>query len=105
MFRSYLSTMFNACILIALSVLSLASNAGSVSDYGQLHVQGNKIISEITGKPVQLKGYSTHGLQWFPYVTGSGGTIENMVNDFDVQVVRLEVQVLFMLLKQYCEIT
>jgi endoglucanase len=77
----------------SLSCLSYGVFSGPVTEYGQLQVQGNKIVSLKTGEPVQLKGFSTHGLQWFPYVTGDGGTVENMVSDFGVQVIRLAMYV------------
>jgi endoglucanase len=78
---------------ILLSCLSYGALSGPVTEYGQLQVEGNKIISVKTGQPVQLKGFSTHGLQWFPYITGEGGTVENMVGDFGVQVIRLAMYV------------
>jgi endoglucanase len=78
---------------ILLSCLSYGAFSGPVTKYGQLQVQGNKITSLKTGQPVQLKGFSTHGLQWFPYVTGEGGTVENMVDGFGVQIIRLAMYV------------
>src|SRR5690606_12606507 len=46
--------------------LSLALNlsATPVSDNGKLRVQGLQLVNEC-GNPVQLKGVSSHGLQWF----------------------------------------
>ena len=78
---------------ITLACLSFGVISGPVTEYGQLKVEGNKIISLKTGQPVQLKGFSTHGLQWFPYVTGEAGTVENMVDGFGVQVIRLAMYV------------
>ncbi len=78
---------------ITLACLSFGVISGPVTEYGKLKVEGNKIISLKTGQPVQLKGFSTHGLQWFPYVTGEAGTVENMVDGFGVQVIRLAMYV------------
>ena len=36
-----------------------------VADHGRLSVKGTKIVDK-NGKEFQLKGVSTHGLQWFP---------------------------------------
>lgn len=45
--------------------------AAPVEKWGQLKVSGTHIVSE-TGKKVQLKGVSTHGIAWFPqYVNKS----------------------------------
>ncbi len=93
MYRDLLSKLCSVALTLLLVMLSFSAYSGPVTDYGQLQVQGNKIVSASTGEPVQLKGYSTHGLQWFPYVTGTGGTVENMVNDFNVQVIRLAMYV------------
>jgi len=38
---------------------------GLVSDIGQLSVKGPDLVGE-DGAPVQLRGVSTHGIQWFP---------------------------------------
>ncbi len=89
MWRKYITSLFLGCLVAC----SFSAHAGPVSTYGQLKVQGNKIVSTRTGQAVQLKGYSTHGLQWFPYTVGGGGTLEYMVKDFGIQVVRLAMYV------------
>ena len=38
---------------------------GGVADYGALHVEGAHLISA-DGRRVQLRGISTHGINWFP---------------------------------------
>ena len=40
-------------------------NLACPSKSGRLHVEGTK-LSDSSGKPVQLRGISTHGLAWFP---------------------------------------
>jgi hypothetical protein len=63
------------------------SGSGPVSEYGQLRVSGSHIVST-SNNNVQLKGFSSHGLQWFPYVTGGNGTIEHLVENFGIDVLR-----------------
>lgn len=40
------------------------TNVGA-KEGGKLHVEGTALVNE-SGKPVQLRGVSTHGLAWFP---------------------------------------
>ncbi len=50
---------------------SRAEAATPVEKWGQLQVQGTHIVNK-SGKKVQLKGISTHGIAWFPqYVNKS----------------------------------
>lgn len=42
----------------------LAANATPVSSHGQLSVSGTKLVDQY-GQPFQIRGISTHGLQWF----------------------------------------
>lgn len=58
---------------------------GVVSKYGQLQIQGGQLCDQ-KGNPVQLKGMSTMGLQWFGY---TGKTVKTLVSDWKVSVVRL----------------
>ncbi len=58
-----------------------------VLEHGRLEVKGTQIVDE-TGEAVQLKGVSTHGIQWFPdYV--SLDSFRTMRDDWDINVVRL----------------
>lgn len=53
---------------------------------GALRVEGTKLVDE-TGKAVQLRGVSTHGLSWFPeYVNGA---MIAQLKDWGCNVVRL----------------
>lgn len=47
-------------MLVMLLIPSIAS-----ADVSKLHVEGTKLVSE-SGKTVQLKGISTHGINWYP---------------------------------------
>ena len=53
-------------ILLIMTLLFLVKGLSSspVSDNGKLRVQGLQLVNEC-GNPVQLKGVSSHGLQWF----------------------------------------
>ena len=63
--------------LTVLTILLLTTGvfASPVSENGQLHVQGLQLTNEC-GYPVQLRGVSTHGLQWF------GGYYNDTLLDF-----------------------
>src|SRR5687768_13342107 len=41
-----------------------AGNRAAVSTHGQLHVCGNQLCDQFN-QPLQLRGMSTHGLQWY----------------------------------------
>lgn len=59
----------------------------SPSVTGALHVEGTKLCGS-DGKPVQLKGISTHGLAWFPdYVNEE--CFAQFRTQWDVNVIRL----------------
>lgn len=58
-----------------------------VLEHGYLSLNGTQIVDEY-GKPFQLKGVSTHGIQWFPdYV--SKDTFRTMRDDWHINIVRL----------------
>ncbi len=45
--------------------IEVTGRYGLVSDIGQLSVKGTDLVGA-DGKPAQLRGVSTHGIQWFP---------------------------------------
>lgn len=65
---------FAVFVLITITFLGFGSTSmakSPVSKYGRLKVKGTNIVSK-SGKKVQLKGVSTHGIAWFPqYVNKS----------------------------------
>ena len=77
---------FTSFLLLAVS-LSVAETP--VERYGQLAVEGNKLVSQKTGKPVQLRGMS---LFWSMAGEGSGyysaGTVNWLADDWKANVVR-----------------
>lgn len=63
---------------------------------GHLHVQGTQLVDE-SGRPVQLRGVSTHGLTWFPdYLNES--LFRQISEDWDCSLLRLP-----MYSRIYCE--
>jgi len=58
---------------------------------GQLHVCGTNLCNQYN-KPIQLRGVSTHGLQWFPscYNTAS---LDTLANDWKADVLRIAMYV------------
>lgn len=55
--------------------------------HGALSVKGTQLVDK-TGKPFQLRGVSTHGLNWFPeYVNADA--FASMKNDWKINCVRL----------------
>ncbi|MBO4766647.1 MAG: cellulase family glycosylhydrolase [Lachnospiraceae bacterium] len=58
-----------------------------VANHGQLRVKGTKIVDK-NGKEYQLKGVSTHGLQWFPQFV-SVDTFRCIRDEWGANAVRL----------------
>jgi endoglucanase len=56
-----------------------------VDRYGNLQVKGTQLCDE-KGNPIQLKGISTHGIQWFPIFKGL--TIPNIAEAWGIDVIR-----------------
>lgn len=54
---------------------------------GALHVDGTQLVDE-QGRPVQLRGISTHGLQWFPRYVNEG-CFKELHEDWKANVIRL----------------
>lgn len=67
------------------NVIQAAVSPTVVSKYGQLQVLNGQLCDH-NGKPIQLKGISTMGLQWFPY---TGGTVRNLAKDWHISVLRI----------------
>ncbi|WP_017540612.1 glycoside hydrolase family 5 protein [Nocardiopsis halophila] len=66
-------------------------SAGPADDYGALSVCGTTLCGE-DGEPVQLKGMSSHGLQWFDQCL-TGGSLDALAQDWGADVVRLSMYV------------
>ncbi|MBL4965170.1 cellulase family glycosylhydrolase [Bacillus halotolerans] len=87
-------SIFIACLLMTVLTISgvaapEASAAGAktpVALNGQLSIKGTQLVNQ-NGKPVQLKGISSHGLQWFgDYVNKD--TLKWLRDDWGITVFR-----------------
>ena len=74
------------CAVILLAVALLAQKKMS-SKFSPLHVEGTQLVNE-KGEPVQLKGLSTHGLQWFPQYVNPD-FFKQMHDEWHMNAVRL----------------
>lgn len=64
--------------------------ATAVETNGTLKVEGTKLVSSKTGKAVQLRGVSTHGINWdvgYPYI--SKAAFKTLRDSYSVNAVRL----------------
>ena len=67
--------------------------AGSpVAKYGKLQVK-NGLLSDKEGRPVQLRGMSTHGVQWFTSIYTDPGAIDALVDNWNINVLRIAMYV------------
>lgn len=57
-----------------------------------LEVDGKKTLCGEDGNPIQLRGMSTHGLQWFPEILNNNA-FAALSNDWDCNVIRLAMYV------------
>jgi endoglucanase len=58
-------TMVILFVMALMIYVPLTSQAYTSAPYGRLSVQEGKLVGE-DGNQVQLKGFSSHGIQWFP---------------------------------------
>ena len=82
------------CCLLIISVMPAAAQypAGSpVAINGKLKVTGTNLTNEC-GNPVQLRGMSTHGVQWFPNCYNAT-SLNALVSDWGIDVFRIAMYV------------
>lgn len=65
----------------------LAPGEAVPSVCGALHVEGTQLTDE-SGRPVQLRGISTHGLQWFPQYVNED-CFRELRQNWNANVIRL----------------
>lgn len=85
----YLSVMIVLGILFLNGSISVKA-ATAVEANGALKVEGTKLVSQKTGKTVQLRGVSTHGINWdvgYPYI--SKAAFKTLRDDYSVNAIRL----------------
>ncbi|HEU5129437.1 MAG TPA: cellulase family glycosylhydrolase [Glycomyces sp.] len=63
----------------------------TAAQHGQLHVCGTTLC-DASGEPVQLRGMSTHGLQWYSQCVNDD-SLDALAHDWDADVVRLSMYV------------
>ncbi|MGW0366693.1 glycoside hydrolase family 5 protein [Streptomyces sp. NPDC002990] len=68
-----------------------ADAATPVAVNGQLTVCGTKLCNQY-GKPVQLRGMSTHGTQWYAQCV-TGGSLDALAKDWKADVLRISTYV------------
>ncbi|MFI9821462.1 glycoside hydrolase family 5 protein [Streptomyces sp. NPDC052013] len=83
-------------LLLALTAAPAATAGASaaptpVEANGQLEVCGLKLCNE-HGNPVQLRGMSTHGTQWYPHCL-TGGSLDALARDWKADVLRVSTYV------------
>jgi len=59
---------------------------------GQLSVSGTNLVNQY-GKPIQLRGMSTHGLQWFYNCYSSGASLDVLANEWKADLLRIAMYV------------
>ena len=80
-------------LLFCATVLGLGMEVNAatvVSTNGALKVEGTKLVSQKTGKEVQLRGVSTHGINWdvgYPYI--SKEAFKTLRDKYSVNAIRL----------------
>ncbi|WP_204498979.1 carbohydrate-binding domain-containing protein [Aquibacillus albus] len=99
---------FIAILALVVSLLPLSTQAAE-SDYANLlvdpgkkpseggalqiiEVDGQKTLGDQNGEPIQLRGMSTHGLQWFPEIINDNA-FKALSNDWDSNLIRLAMYV------------
>ncbi|GAB3893986.1 Ig-like domain-containing protein [Spirosoma agri] len=80
----FLSCLFSSLLAIGQSPTPVAAN-------GQLNVVGNQLTNE-SGKAIQLRGVSTHGLQWFP-TCYTQSSVQAVAKDWGADVLRIAMYV------------
>jgi endoglucanase len=73
---------------------SSSSAAGTpIARHGQLHVCGNQLCNQ-HNTPVQLRGMSTHGIQWYGWGSClTEGSLDALANDWKADILRIAMYV------------
>ncbi|MGI5122184.1 glycoside hydrolase family 5 protein [Marinactinospora thermotolerans] len=78
---------------LAATLLSAPASAATtpVEEHGRLEVCGTRLCGE-DGTPVQLRGMSSHGLQWFDHCL-TDGSLDALAHDWGANVLRISMYV------------
>ncbi len=79
-------------VLVLLSLLEgMADSHSATARHGQLQVIGTQLCNS-RGKPIQLRGMSTHGLQWYGWDDKlSAASLDALSNDWKSDILRLSM--------------
>jgi endoglucanase len=73
--------------LVTVKIIPKVANASTVEKNGSLKVVGTELCNS-KGEPIQLRGMSSHGLQWYgDYINKN--TVKALAEDWGSNVVRL----------------
>ncbi len=72
--------------------LSRYPKGSAVATYGKLKVK-NSQLCDMNDKPVQLRGMSTHGVQWFTNIYTDPNAISTLVDNWNINVLRIAMYV------------
>lgn len=82
--------LITACVTAAAGADGIPPPGSPVAANGPLRTQGNRIVNR-DGKPVQLRGVCTHGLQWFGDFYRDGRAVQAAADEWGADVVRIAV--------------
>jgi endoglucanase len=82
--------LFLATLLWAAPVVA-APPGSPVARHGQLHVCGTKLCNK-SGQPIQLRGMSTHGLQWYRHCINDK-SLNALAADWQADVLRVSMYI------------
>lgn len=90
--RRYLQTIAVMIgMLLSFSAYAQFPSGSPVAVNGKLSVAGGQLVNEC-GNPVQLRGMSTHGVQWFQNCYNDA-SLDAMVNDWGIDIFRIAMYV------------
>lgn len=85
-FKKSLSVLLGLLLLFMATSYVMPEKASAAAPYGQLKVVGSQLCDS-SGQPIQLKGMSSHGLQWYSHFVNRD-SIRYMKNTWGANVIR-----------------
>ena len=88
-----LSFRFTALLISMLAVIPLSQAQTPVAQNGQLQVIGLKLCNQY-GNPIQLRGMSTHGIQWYGWGSClTAASLDALAYDWKADILRISLYV------------
>lgn len=88
-----LSFRFTALLISMLAVIPLSKAQTPVAQNGQLQVIGLKLCNQY-GNPIQLRGMSTHGIQWYGWGSClTAASLDVLAYDWKADILRISLYV------------